>query len=221
MKAFASFSGGKESVFSLYRAMEEGITVSCFVNMVSEDGNRCRAHGIDAGLIRLQAEAMRIPIVQRPATWEEYESEFKKIVGLIKNEEIEAGIFGDIDLEEHRQWVERVCREVGVCPIEPLWGRPREELLAEFIEAGFQAVVIAVQAQHFGEEWLGRAIDNEFIDEVSTLANVDLCGEKGEFHTLVVDGPCFAKRLSIGNTGTVLRDGYRFLNITRFTLDDK
>lgn len=221
MKAFASFSGGKESVLSLYRAIENGIEVHSLVNMVTEDGKRCRAHGIDAGLVRLQAEAVRIPIIQRATTWEEYESEFKKIVGLLKDEEIAAGIFGDIDLEEHREWVERVCRELGVRPIEPLWGISREELVEEFIEAGFQAIVIAVQAKHFGEEWLGRMIDTEFIDEVRSFSDVDLCGEKGEFHTLVIDGPCFAKRLHIHDTEKVLRDGYWFLVMPHYTLVEK
>jgi len=221
MKAFASFSGGKESVLSLFRAMEEGITVSVLVNMVTEDGNRCRAHGIDAGLLRLQAEAIGIPIVQRGTTWERYESEFKKTVGILKNDGIEAGIFGDIDLVEHREWVDRVCRELGVCPIEPLWGRSREELLKEFIEAGFQAVVIAVQEKHFGKEWLGRTIDIAFIDEIRSYPGVDLCGEKGEFHTLVIDGPCFTKRLHIGDTDKISRDGCWFLAIPHYTLEKK
>jgi len=196
-KAFCCWSGGKESALSLYRAKNSGIHISCLINMISENGKYSRSHGLSSELLKLQAKALGISIVQRKTTWKTYEEEFKKAVLDFKREDIRVGVFGDIDLQEHRDWVERVCKEIGIQPILPLWKRKRENLLEEFIRVGFKAIVVATNAQFLGEEWLGRKINNRFIEDLKTLGNIDLCGEKGEFHTFVTSGPLFKKRIEI------------------------
>ena len=191
-KAFCSWSGGKESALAFYKAKNAGIDVSYLVNMVSEDGSRSRSHGVNSELLRLQAESIGSRIVQTKTTWETYEELFKNGVRALKEEGVEAGIFGDIDLPEHRDWVERVCGEIGVEPILPLWGMEREELLKELVRSGFKAIVISTPK--LGKEWFGREITEGFIEDLKVKSDIDLCGEKGEYHTFVCDGPIFSKK---------------------------
>ncbi|NQT07246.1 MAG: diphthine--ammonia ligase [Candidatus Omnitrophica bacterium] len=207
MKAFISWSGGKEASLSCYKAMQDrNIEVACLLNMTSEDGRLSRSHGVDSRLLKKQAEAMEIPILQRKAAWQTYEEEFKKAVSLLKRDGVEAGVFGDIDFQEHRDWVERVCGEVGIRPILPLWQRKREELITEFIKTGFKAIVVATQASYLGKEWLGREIDEKFVKDLKSVEGVDLCGEKGEYHSFVYDGPIFKKRVGFEIGKKVLKD---------------
>lgn len=212
MKAFASFSGGKESTLSCYRATKSGINISYLVNMISEDGLYSRSHGISSEALRIQAESVGIPLIQRKTSWRDYEEGFKRVISEVKKEGIEAGVFGDIDLQEHRDWVERVCSEVGIKPILPLWDEDREQILKEFIEVGFKAVIVATKADFLGKEWLGRRIDEKFIKDLKTL-DIDLCGEEGEYHTFVFDGPLFRKSVKIITGKKVLRDDHWFLEI--------
>lgn len=214
IKAFVSWSGGKESSLACYRAMQrENLKVSYFLNMVSEDGRHSRSHGIGSELLKSQAEAMDIPIVQKRASWGNYEEEFKKALSDFKTKGIRAGIFGDIDLEEHRDWVERVCTEVGLNAILPLWKGEREDLVREFMNAGFKAIVCATNADFLGSEWLGRIIDEEFVRDLRDLGNIDLCGEKGEYHTLVYDGPVFKKPVGFHTGKKILKERHWFLEI--------
>jgi len=219
MKAFISWSGGKESCLSCYEAMQsKDIEVSYLLNMISEDGRRSRSHGISVGLLRVQSEAMGIPILQIRSSWEDYEKRFKRAVLELKEKGIEAGIFGDIDLEQHRAWVERVCKEMGIKAILPLWGREREDILKEFINLGFEAIVVATS---FDKNWLGRKIDKKFLQELKTLEEIDLCGENGEYHTFVTDGPIFKKRIKILGTKIVNQGKNLFLDILSYFIEVK
>lgn len=214
MKAFISWSGGKETSLSCYRVMrDKDIEVSYLLNMVSEDGKHSRSHGIGSYLLKLQAEVIGIPIVQKATSWQNYENEFKKIVLNLKREGIKIGVFGDIDLQEHRDWVERVCRDIGIKPILPLWKERREELLKEFIKVGFKALVIATKSNLLNKEWLGREINEEFIKELKCLGNIDLCGEKGEYHTFVYDGPIFQKSVEFITGRKILKKKHWFLEV--------
>jgi uncharacterized protein (TIGR00290 family) len=213
LKAFVSWSGGKDAALSCHRAMKE-YEVTCLLNMVSEDGVTSRAHGVRTDVLRMQAEAMELPIIQRRTSWETYEREFKAVVSLLKKRGIEAGIFGDIDLAEHREWVERVCREAGVSAVLPIWEEKRGSLLEEFIREGFEALVISVRNDVFGPEWLGLVIDERFVAELSNRSDVDLSGENGEYHTLVVSGPVFKKKMRVVQSKTVVQDERSILDIT-------
>lgn len=206
LKAFVSWSGGKESSLALYRAKREGVNILFLLNMIAEDGKYSRSHGIKADLIKAQAEAMGIPIIQRATNWENYEREFKDTVMSLRKEGINSGVFGDIDLEQHRDWVERVCREIEIKALLPLWGEERENLLNEFINLGFKAFVCAVNPSFLDDRWLGREIDFEFIRDLKSLGGVDLCGEKGEYHTFVYDGPIFKERVKFSLGKKLLKD---------------
>ncbi|MFZ6017038.1 MAG: diphthine--ammonia ligase [Nitrospirota bacterium] len=214
MKAFVSWSGGKETSLSCYKVMQnQDVKVTYLLNMISEDGKHSRSHGINTSLLKAQAKAMRIPIVQIKTTWQTYEAEFKKAVLNFKEEGIKVGVFGDIDLQEHRDWVERVCKEIGIKPLLPLWKEEGEKLLEQFIRAGFKAIVVATNAKFLGEEWLGREINTEFIKELKLLNNIDLCGERGEYHTFVYDGPIFKRSIEFTVGEKVLKGKHWFLEL--------
>jgi len=220
-QAFISWSGGKDCCLACHQAMVDGLEIRYLANMLTEDGTHSRTHGLPDEILQLQSRAIGIPLRQRKATWSTYEDEFKKLLRSFKQQGISEGVFGDIDLEEHREWVERVCHTVDITPHLPLWGKRQDEILKHFINLRFEAVVIATKADVLGEEWLGKRIDLDFINQLTELDktnNITPCGEAGEYHTLVVDGPIFQKRVEIQETGKVLRDGHWFLEIKRADL---
>ncbi|MBT0160517.1 diphthine--ammonia ligase [Candidatus Bathyarchaeota archaeon A05DMB-2] len=226
MKVVASWSGGKESCFACYKAMLDGFEVSRLLNFVSTE-ERCMSHGLDPKLMVAQSQAIGISIIQREVTWDTYEEGFKAAVMELKQMGIEGAVFGDIDVQEHKDWVNRVCSGVGIIPMEPLWGLDPEQILTDFINAGFEAIVINVKADLFDEEWLGRKVDRSFLEDLRKLHsrhNVHVCGELGEYHTLVIDGPIFKWRIKMLDSKKVLKDGYWkywLLDISRCDIEEK
>ncbi len=204
MKAFASWSGGKDCALATYRAISQGYEVTYLLNFVAEDGQRSRSHGIRSEVLHMQAQAMGIPLMQVPTSWESYEENFKKAVTELKDKGIEDGIFGDMDLEEHREWIERVCGQVGVSPRLPLWQSDPEQLLNEFWNSGFRSIVVASK---LGKSLLGKNLDKEFVENIVKEYNSHPCGESGEYHTFVTDGPIFQRPLKIMQGNTVNRNG--------------
>ncbi|MCM8826450.1 MAG: diphthine--ammonia ligase [Candidatus Omnitrophica bacterium] len=212
-EAFVSFSGGKESCLACYRAIEENFKIRYLLNMVSSDGKCSYSHRINLKLLKLQAQAMGVTIVWIKTNWKNYEADFKKCILNFKEQNIKTGIFGDIDLKEHRDWIERVSKEVGIKPMLPLWKEKRENLLDEFINLGFKAIVVVTCAQFLGKEWLGKIIDKEFIKEIKNKSNIDLCGERGEYHTFVYDGPIFKEPVKFSIGKKTLKEKHWFLEL--------
>jgi uncharacterized protein (TIGR00290 family) len=216
-----SWSGGKDCCLACHMAMKQGRQIKYLVNFISREYKRCCFHGTEAGLLRLQAELLGIPLVQHEVTadMKEYEKEFKEAVGtLAKKEKISAMVFGDIYLDEHRDWVDRVCADLAIEAIEPLWGRKPEDLVREFVELGFEAIVVSCQADKFGSDFVGRRVDLKMLAELQAMGLCP-CGENGEFHTLVVNGPVFRRKIEILEAEPVLKEGfwkYWFLDIKRF-----
>ena len=218
---FVSWSGGKEGSLAFHKAKLDGLTPSYLLNMTGEDGSRSRTHGLAREALSVQAEAIGIPLIQRKTSWEDYEDNFKKTILQLKERGIEGGVFGDIDLEEHRVWVERICKETGIRPYLPLWGKEQKEILENFIDFGFEAIVVAVRAELLSKSWLGRKIDYGFVEDITTFENITPCGEAGEYHTLVIDGPIFKKRILILESKTHQREEQWFLDISRCILEHK
>lgn len=212
MKAFASWSGGKDSSLALYKALKSGIEVSLLLNTITEDGMYSRSHGIRAEVLRKQAEAIGIDIIQIRTSWEKYEENYLQTLFKLKEHGFSHGIFGDIDIEEHKKWIERVCEIAKLKPILPLWKIEREEVMKEFINSGFRAVVCSVKDAVLGKEWLGKEIDMEFVEEMKKRS-LDVCGENGEFHTFVYDGPIFKKPLKLKFGEITSRNHYSFIEI--------
>ena len=219
MSYVLSWSGGKDSCFAGYEAMRQGHKVSHLVNFISKEFQRVSFHGTEAKLIQLQSQAIGIPLLQKETTWNGYEQEFKEAVRSLIPSGVKGMIFGDIYLPEHRSWAERVCKELGIEALEPLWGRNPDEILYDFIDSGFEAVIVSAQAECIDKKWVGHLLDRDFIDYLRHRGT-DICGENGEYHTLVVNGPIFGSRIEITESKIIDRDNHWFLDTCQYKLID-
>ncbi|MBN1807271.1 MAG: diphthine--ammonia ligase [Sedimentisphaerales bacterium] len=217
MSHIASWSGGKDSCLACYKAMLGGYDIRYLVNFVSKEYGRVSFHGTETGLIRLQAESIGKRLCQKQTSGDCYEQQFKEAVRSLIPDGIKGMIFGDIYLQEHKDWAERVCAEMGIEAVEPLWGRDTEDILSDFIDAGFQAVIIGAKSGLIDAEWLGRRVDRDFIEYLKRR-NICPCGENGEYHTLVIDGPIFNRGIEIVEARTIARDDFWFLDTCKYEL---
>jgi uncharacterized protein (TIGR00290 family) len=214
-----SWSGGKDSCLALYEALRLGYKVTHLVNFISDEEKRVRFHGTDAGLIRLQGAAMGIEIAQYETSWDGYESAFKAGVRELLPAGVKGMVFGDIYIDEHKEWVERVCSEIGIEALEPLWNRPAGDVLKQFIGLGFEAVIVSANSKYIDETWVGRVVDSDFQDYLSSKG-IDPCGENGEYHTVVINGPLFSRKISLTAGRVISKDEFRLLDIRGFKLED-
>lgn len=190
-RAFFSWSGGKDSMLALHRALAAGWRIEALLAMFDEAGERSRSHAIPPQLMRAQAEALGVPLVIGRAGWMNYEAVFTAQLRLFAAQGITHGLFGDIDLQPHRDWEEKVCAAAGMQAELPLWHEPRRALVDELLALGYRARVVCVDARFLDAGFCGREFDEAFL--VDLPPQVDACGENGEFHTFVFDGPRFAQ----------------------------
>lgn len=159
------------------------------MTMFDETGERSRSHSISREMMRAQAEAIGFKLLMPSAPWQNYESVFVEELKRFKVQNIEAAIFGDIDLQAHRDWEEKVCEAANIKAVLPLWNENRLDLVNEFIGEGFRSVVICVNEKFLPKKFCGRIFDEQFVKDLPE--GVDACGENGEFHTFVFDGKLF------------------------------
>jgi uncharacterized protein (TIGR00290 family) len=219
--AISSWSGGKDSCLACYKAIKQGYNVKYLLNFISRESKRGCFHGIEGRLLKFQADLIGIPLVQREVSpdMRKYEEEFKAAVTELRGSDVGTMVFGDIYLEEHENWIERVCGELKINALEPLWNKPPEKIIDEFINLGFKAVIVSCKADIMGKEFLGRYIDRKLIEELKKT-DICPCGEKGEFHTLVVDGPIFSQPIKIVEAEPIIKEGFWkhwFLDIKKFS----
>lgn len=159
--------------------------------------------------MKFQADLIGIPLVQKEVSpdMEKYEEEFKAAVTELKGSEIGTMVFGDIYLLEHESWIERVCGDLKINALEPLWNTTPEKIIDEFVGLGFKAIIVSCKADIMGKEFLGRLVDKDLAEELKKKG-ICPCGEKGEFHTLVVDGPIFRKPIKIVKAEAVIKESF-------------
>lgn len=156
---------------------------------------------------------MELPSLLGSASWETYTPVLVDLLHTMKHERgIEGMVFGDIDLEPHREWCQRVCAEVGLECLHPLWGEPRDALVRECLDTDIEAIVVAVKVDVLPESILGQVLDATLLREFESRG-IDPAGEQGEYHTLVVNGPMFRYKLGVRQGERVQRDGYWFLDL--------
>lgn len=188
----ASWSGGKDSCLALWRAQKLGLHVTHLLTALDESGLKTRSHGVSKALISLQGQSLGKTNMFISASWQNYEQDFiSKLQKLNAEEGITQAIFGDIDLIPHREWEEKVCTAANIEAILPLWNENRLSLVNEFLNAGFKARVTCVDGRYLDESFVGVEFDAQFIARLPK--GVDACGENGEFHTFVYDGPNFSQ----------------------------
>jgi uncharacterized protein (TIGR00290 family) len=209
---FSSWSGGKDGCLALYRAEKRGIKIPYLFTMIEEGGERSRSHGLRLELLRAQAEALGKTWEFRKATWGDYETEFLGYLREKQAQGIQVGIFGDIDLDAHRGWVERVCETENLQARLPLWQESRRDLIREFIREGFIARIVTIDTRKVPERYLGKIFTEELIEEFEAMG-VDACGENGEFHTVVLDGPNFLHPIEVEVGEAIAIESYRQLDL--------
>lgn len=195
MKFVMSYSCGKDSTLALHKMIEQGHEPIALIVMVNEAVERSYFHGADYNMLRQYSKALDIPMITCPSNGENYHTVFEE--GLIKAKSMgaEVACFGDIDIEQNRQWEVDRCKIAGLIPCFPLWQRGREENVYELIELGYKCLIKNINMNILPKTILGKYMDDESVS-IMKQANIDICGENGEYHTLVVDGPIFKKALN-------------------------
>jgi diphthine-ammonia ligase len=193
--SLCSWSGGKDSCFALMQAMKDGYQPQVLLNVLNEEGKISRSHGIPSTILKQQAGNAGLPIHLISSSWEEYEKHFTAALSSLKAEySLEFAVFGDIDLQPHRDWEEKVCTNAGLTAVLPLWQQNRKALVMEMLKSGIETIIISCN-EVMGERFIGNTITPALVDELESMG-IDACGENGEYHTLVLNCPLFKKRLS-------------------------
>ncbi len=207
-KAIFNWSGGKDSALCLYKVRALGEhDVACLLTSVNEHYRRISMHGVRIELLEQQAAAIGIPLVKmlmpEMPDMKTYEAIMAETLTRLKNEGARTCIFGDIFLEDLRQYRESKLAGMGLKAVFPLWKIPTDQLIREFIDLGFKAVVVCVDDHYLDQSFVGRTIDESFLNDLPDT--VDPCGEYGEFHSYVYDGPLFRKPVELERGEIVYR----------------
>ncbi len=198
MNAVVSWSGGKDSCLALWRAQQVMVVAGLFTAL-DETGFKARSHGVSRDLLIAQAQSLGLRSYFIAASWSQYEQLFIQQLESIARDGHSHMIFGDIDLLPHRQWEEKVCAAAGLTAVLPLWNHHRLTLVEEFLALGFKARVVCVDGRFLDASFVGCEFDQAFIARLP--ATVDACGENGEFHTFVYDGPNFKTPVAWSSLG--------------------
>ena len=204
-----SWSGGKDSCYALHKVVDQGDKAIVLLNVLNEYGDRSRSHGIPKNILEAQADSLGIPIHFFSSTWEDYESNYiDNLKNLAKRYIITHSVFGDIDIQSHRQWEEKVSLAANLKPILPLWQKSRKQLVLDMIDYGIEAIVTSCN-QTLGPDFLGRSIDRNLLKDLESKG-VDVCGENGEYHTLVINAPLYKNRLNVDIKSKLTASNYHF-----------
>lgn len=195
-KAIFNWSGGKDSSLALNRVLKQGDhEILCLLTSVNSQYQRVSMHGVRRELLKQQAESIGLPLVEMlvpdSPSMDDYESAMRAKLQEIKQSGATVSIFGDIFLEDLRQYRENRLSEVGLRGEFPVWKIPTDELAREFVDLGFKAITTCVNDRYLDKSFVGRELDASFFRDLPS--NVDPCGENGEFHTFVYDGPIFSR----------------------------
>jgi uncharacterized protein (TIGR00290 family) len=195
-KALFNWSSGKDSALALYKIIQEQkLEITCLLTSVNKQFQRISMHGVRIELLEQQAKSIGLPLVimeiPEMPTMEVYEAIMQKKLTELKSQGVSQSIFGDIFLEDLRKYREDKLTEIGFEGVFPLWKIPTQNLIQEFMSLGFKTIVVCVNERFLDKSFVGRIIDQNFINDLPT--NVDVCGENGEFHTFTFDGPIFSK----------------------------
>jgi diphthine-ammonia ligase len=220
MKTISSWSGGKDSCLACYKAIQQGYDVRLLLNFISRESKRGCFHGLEGKLLKLQSERIGIPLIQKEVSPDmaKYEEEFKAAVNELRGKDVNHMVFGDIYLLEHESWIERVCNDLDIHALEPLWNNSAERIIDELVDLGFKAIIVSCKADVMGKEYLGRTVDKKLAKELKSK-NICPCGENGEYHTLVVDGPIFKRPIQIIKAEPVIKESFWkhwFLDIQQY-----
>ncbi len=210
------WSGGKDSAMSLYELQKSGqYEIAALLTTVTETYERISMHGVRCALLHAQAASIGIPLekvyISKNATNAEYENRMESLFKKYYEQGIREVAFGDIFLEDLRIYREKNLEKIGMQGIFPVWKRNTNELANEFIKLGFKSAVVCVDPKVLSPNFVGRVIDKSFLEELP--GNVDPCGENGEYHSFVYEGPIFGEPIKVKIGERVFRDSFWFCDL--------
>lgn len=210
-KFVASFSGGKDSTLALYKAIAVGEAIA-LVTMMEEEGIHSRSHRLTDNIIKAQAESIGLPIFTDAASWEAYEEKFIGLLEHTKNLGAEVLVAGDLDVPDENCWHDMVTKKLNMGLALPLRGMNHKEAVIEFVKSGFKCILVTVNlSKGMKIEDLGKELTLEYIEDLEQRG-IDSCGEAGEFHTIVVDGPIFKNKIAVKFGEVIKHEEYAFLD---------
>ena len=215
------FSGGKDSVYTIYIIQQHGWNVAHLVTLLPENIESWMFHGINIHLTSLLAEAIGIPLLQK-TTKGKKERELADLKDVLRGLNIDGAASGAIASEYQRTRIEKVCHELKIKSFTPLWHKNQELMLKEQVDAGFKIMIVGVFAHGFDESWLGKIIDRTCIDRLIKLRkkySINTAGEGGEFETLVLDGPLFKKKLILDEISKEWKRDHGILEVKKAHLE--
>jgi len=210
MKVAISYSGGKESALALYKVINAGHEPIALINTFNTDENRSHSHGLPSEVLERVSESLNIPLWLIKTSGKDYAENFEKALERAKEEGAEGCVFGDVDIEGHINWCSERCENVGIEAIFPLFGKTRRDVVHELIDSGFIANISTVNTQYLSDHFLGQRLTKERAEEIA-LSGACICGENGEYHTFVSDGPIFTKAVEFSFEEKLIRDNYAML----------
>ena len=215
-KTLLSWSSGKDSAWALHVLQQDpAIELSGLFTTVNKEFNRVAMHGVRVELLKRQAKHAGLPLhiieIPYPCSNEEYESQMRQFVESALQDDIECFAFGDLFLEDVRQYRVDNLQGSGIDPIFPIWETPTDQLAQTMISSGVRAVITCVDSSQISGEFAGREFDQRLLDEMPLTA--DPCGENGEFHSFVYAGPMFNEKIGIEVGDIVDRDGFVFADV--------
>jgi len=215
-KAILSWSSGKDSAMALYRTLaSKQFEVVCLLTTLSQPFRRVSMHGVREELLDRQAGSLGIHLekvlIPYPCPNAVYEEKMRNTLSLWKERGVTHVIFGDLFLEDIRRYREENLSQLDLTPVFPIWGTDTTSLAREMLEVGFRAVLTCVDPKKLDGKFAGRQFDSSLLEDLPPM--VDPCGENGEFHTFVYDGPIFRESIPVEIGQSVLRDGFQFADV--------
>jgi uncharacterized protein (TIGR00290 family) len=206
-------SAGKDCTLALDRARRQGMDVRWLANVYEARTGRVRFHGVRRTLVEAQARALGLEPVLRSTQPDPFETAFERLLADLSGRGCTGVVFGNITLADVRDWYEKRVRAMGLEHVELLWGEPAIELMYEVVERGYHGLIVSVNLREPATGFLGRELDADLVTELGITDDLDPCGERGEFHTFVYDGPEFREAVRFDVGETLEAEGHRFLDL--------
>jgi len=215
-KIILSWSGGKDCALACHLIQLKGEhEIVALLTTITEPYNRVSMHGVPRALIEQQAESLGYPLetvyIPQDCTNQEYGQRMEKALLRYKEHKVTAVAFGDVFLEDVRRYREQNLARAGMEALFPLWGQDTGELAGEFVDMGFEAIITCTDSRVLDSSFIGKNIDRDFISGLPS--GVDPCGENGEFHSFVLNGPIFSRKIRVSAGEVVLRDSFYFCDL--------
>ena len=208
MSYFVSWSGGKDSCLALCHAYEKFGKPKYLVCMLNESGKYSRSHGLSRDNLNKQAEKLNVPILFYSTSWNDYEHTFLEALSFLKTKNVKTGVFGDLKIADkpdwtgHTEWAEKICSSQQMKAFEPLWDYQPDNLMDVYYNSKIKAKIVSINNKYLGSEYLGKILTRKLSEHFKTIG-IDPFGEKGEFHTYVLNCPYFKSEIK---TKEALRD---------------